>query len=63
MIINPAITPIVVELSITPSALYASSLNGGHEVLISGFGFPLNKNDMTFDLCGQTCMINRISNI
>jgi hypothetical protein len=62
-ITDPAVNAIDIPLVITPSAMYISSLNGGHEVLLAGSGFPLDKSQITFTLCGKVCSINRISNI
>lgn len=44
MIANPAVPALDIPLTITPSGLYASALNGGKEILLQGTGFPLDKS-------------------
>jgi hypothetical protein len=61
--IDPAVSPIVMGLTLTAVTNSSGGVNGGYEVIVDGTGFPVKSTDVTFTMCAQTCSITSLNNI
>lgn len=61
--INPAVNPIIKDLTLTSVTNSNGGVNGGYEVAIDAIGLPLKSNDVTFTMCSQTCTVTALTNI